>query len=215
VFLRFICPALVVADSIVDLTGYDIPKMRRGLILCSKVIQNMANKVDTGSKEEYMAVLNEFVATQTPKIDRILQDLLNLEAMDEAPIGSGIVEGSVLKQLHRLLAVHNDAICKEISSLRHFSHAAGNDVLENRSLLMTRSATGSNSSRTTIETLNSLLLQLGTPEEVTPDRRQEEVSVFGGGSNPFHDEFMTQNEGRDISSMKSLNVFYEGGSSKV
>jgi hypothetical protein len=51
-FLRFICPALVAPDSF-GLIRSVPPESRRALVLVAKVLQNLANFVPFGSKEEF------------------------------------------------------------------------------------------------------------------------------------------------------------------
>uniref|UniRef100_A0A6G1SII6 Neurofibromin n=1 Tax=Aceria tosichella TaxID=561515 RepID=A0A6G1SII6_9ACAR len=63
IFLRFINPAIVAPyeSGIVD--KQPPPKITRGLMLVSKILQNIANNVEF-SKEEHMLPFNDFVRTQ-------------------------------------------------------------------------------------------------------------------------------------------------------
>jgi neurofibromin 1 len=60
IFLRFINPAIVspCESGIVD--RQPLPKIKRGLMLVSKILQNIANHVEF-SKEQHMLPFNDFV----------------------------------------------------------------------------------------------------------------------------------------------------------
>jgi neurofibromin 1 len=87
IFLRGVCPAIVTphvygvtqrtnAHQIL-LTSLGPPnkETQRVHTLVAKVIQNMANNVKFGKKEEYMTVMNEFIEQKLPTIQQFLQDL--------------------------------------------------------------------------------------------------------------------------------------------
>ncbi len=76
VFLRYICPALVSPEAHLQNTGTLTNELRRGLILSSKIIQNIANRAEFGAKEAYMGGLNEFVTQSTPAVNNFLRSLL-------------------------------------------------------------------------------------------------------------------------------------------
>ena len=100
-FLRFICPALASPDSdvykIIDpsenvslanyesikdskLKAFKLPKQldtidRRRLILMTKIIQNLANGVIFGAKEQFMLPLNKILESAIPKRNTFLDAL--------------------------------------------------------------------------------------------------------------------------------------------
>jgi len=69
IFLRFFCPAIVTPEKY-HLVSEPPPKeARRGLILVSKLLQNLANGVEfDGSKEEYMKSMNHFVTSNLKNV---------------------------------------------------------------------------------------------------------------------------------------------------
>ncbi|KAJ1675764.1 Ras GTPase activating protein ira2 [Spiromyces aspiralis] len=77
-FLRFLCPALVAPDTHGLAPQIDNRDLRRGLLLCTKVIQNIANDVLFGSKESYMTSLNEFVAEYRPRVQKFLEEAVRV-----------------------------------------------------------------------------------------------------------------------------------------
>lgn len=75
IFLRFLCPAIVSPES-VDL---ELPagskENRRGLLLITKIIQNLANNVVFGNKEPHMKILNGFLSENIRGVTKFLSDL--------------------------------------------------------------------------------------------------------------------------------------------
>lgn len=63
IFLRFINPAIVSPYDFGIVDKQPPPKIMRGLMLVSKILQNIANNVEF-SKEEHMLPFNDFVRTQ-------------------------------------------------------------------------------------------------------------------------------------------------------
>jgi hypothetical protein len=61
-FLRFVCPALLAPNSFSLVgEGYLTAPAKRGLILVSKVLQQLANGLPFGMKEDYMIKFNSFL----------------------------------------------------------------------------------------------------------------------------------------------------------
>jgi len=60
-FLRFLSPALVAPHQYGLASHPPSPPMQRKLVLVTKVLQNLANGVQFGSKEDFMTVLNSFL----------------------------------------------------------------------------------------------------------------------------------------------------------
>ena len=74
-FLRFVNPALVAPEAL-NLTLETVtPPMRRGFILLSKVLQNLANGQPFGTKERHMTVLNPFLERNRKEMRRILKTI--------------------------------------------------------------------------------------------------------------------------------------------
>ncbi|KAI8915768.1 hypothetical protein EDD86DRAFT_243749 [Gorgonomyces haynaldii] len=68
VFLRVICPAIATPS-----TPIQNPNLKRGLILVTKVIQNLSNFVLFGGKEYFMEPLNPLVQQNQNKVLKFLQ----------------------------------------------------------------------------------------------------------------------------------------------
>jgi len=91
-FLRFICPALVAPKSIGIVSSEKglTRDNRRGLILIAKILQAISNDAPPNDKEEYMRILNEFVAKNIDKVrkfyDSILKDNPKQSKLKRKPV---------------------------------------------------------------------------------------------------------------------------------
>ncbi|KAJ3055682.1 Ras GTPase activating protein ira2 [Rhizophlyctis rosea] len=114
-FLRFFCPAIV-APEYHDLvkSPIDVPQLRRGLVLTTKVVQNLANNVLFGVKESFMAGLNDVLRDNYSRVHGFLKDVstpLPYNPNGDAPRAeTRIVDGMDIMRLHRHLALNLDKI---------------------------------------------------------------------------------------------------------
>jgi len=78
-FLRFICPALTVADT-VGLVPPELlnPSLRRQLILIGKVLQNLSNGVQFGKKEMHMETMNQFIVNNHGIMEQFLSEMATI-----------------------------------------------------------------------------------------------------------------------------------------
>jgi hypothetical protein len=51
------------------------PESRRKLILVSKVLQNIANGLEFGEKEEFMKLTNEFIISKMGVVENFIEEL--------------------------------------------------------------------------------------------------------------------------------------------
>ncbi|RKO91665.1 hypothetical protein BDK51DRAFT_19343, partial [Blyttiomyces helicus] len=76
VFLRFFCPAIVAPESHnLVAPSAQSKELRRGLVLITKVVQNLANNVLFGIKESFMAGLNDFLRDNIGRVHGFLRDI--------------------------------------------------------------------------------------------------------------------------------------------
>lgn len=76
IFLRFFCPAIIAPESIDLDVRPDSPQVRRGMLLITKVIQNLANNVVFGTtKEPHMRILNQFLSENIRQVTKFLSDV--------------------------------------------------------------------------------------------------------------------------------------------
>jgi len=76
VFLRFFCPAISSPEAYGIVEEPPNPSSRRLLILITKVLQNLSNDVEFGSKEPYMTKLNDFVHANRIKLIQFYDKLI-------------------------------------------------------------------------------------------------------------------------------------------
>jgi neurofibromin 1 len=71
-------------------------KTRRSLLLVAKVVQNLANNVLFGTKEQYMSPLNDFLAQNIYRVTAFLRDISVSHAQDGVA-GVGVL--TMVKQI--------------------------------------------------------------------------------------------------------------------
>lgn len=74
-FLRLLNPYLVTPESYLDFKNVT-PSMRRSLILISKLIQNLANGVEFGEKEDYLIFANDWLRGNTKTMNDFIFDCI-------------------------------------------------------------------------------------------------------------------------------------------
>ncbi|KAF7302288.1 Ras-GAP domain-containing protein [Mycena indigotica] len=125
IFLRFISPAIVAPETIdveipKDLTREEQLSIRRGLMIITKIIQNLANNLFFG-KEKHMVPLNAFLADNIAIVTRFLSELQKYtpsSTEDETDEWSGTTtDDTDIIVLHRYFHKHADKIGKELLSL--------------------------------------------------------------------------------------------------
>jgi len=75
IFLRFFCPAISSPEAYGIVDEPPAANARRLLILITKVLQNLSNDVEFGSKEPYMTKMNDFIIANRPKIAQFYGDM--------------------------------------------------------------------------------------------------------------------------------------------
>jgi hypothetical protein len=75
IFLRFFCPAVIAPDAHNLVKTIQSKDIRRGLVLVTKIIQNLANNVVFGGKEAFMVELNPFIVTNHDRVFEFLEGL--------------------------------------------------------------------------------------------------------------------------------------------
>lgn len=76
-FLRFFCPAILSPESFNLIDKAPSEAAQRTLKLVVKLLQNTANDVEFGKKEEYMTRMNDFVHENAQKIKDFIAQLLD------------------------------------------------------------------------------------------------------------------------------------------
>ncbi|KAI8920521.1 hypothetical protein BC831DRAFT_92159 [Entophlyctis helioformis] len=122
VFLRFICPAIVAPESH-GLLKQPVQQrdVRRGLILVTKVIQNLANAVLFGNKEAFMIGLNDLLDVNQAAVSAFLMDISTTasadRSLDDHFIGVHTEDLPVhLAQLHKHLEAYLPRMERAVAS---------------------------------------------------------------------------------------------------
>ncbi|KAJ3188570.1 Ras GTPase activating protein ira2 [Gaertneriomyces sp. JEL0708] len=118
-FLRFFCPAIVSPEThgFVSTVSKDT---RRGLVLITKVVQNLANNVLFGVKEGYMAPLNDVLRDNVRRVHGFLRDVSVMPIPDdvsEIEENAVVGEGEMWK-LHLYLSRYIERIERFLSQRR-------------------------------------------------------------------------------------------------
>ncbi len=101
-FLRTICPAIVDPSTIGLQTDHLTISARRDLVLVSKVIQNLANLVEFGEKENFMRGLNEFIVENQPRIEKLYEKISSNELGDGSEMSvPDTIKNACVRRLYR------------------------------------------------------------------------------------------------------------------
>ncbi|XP_074600003.1 neurofibromin 1 isoform X2 [Brevipalpus obovatus] len=194
IFLRFINPAIVspYEMGIVDIQPNQ--KVKRGLMLMSKILQNIANNVEF-SKEQHMVPFNDFLRADFENGRRwVMQITSDCETVDhQASHNLSFISDANVHALHRLLWNHQEKIGDYLSSSRDHK-ALG---------------------RRPFDKMATLLAYLGPPEH--KQMTDSEWNSMDMTSTKF-EEIMAKHsmhEKDEFKALKSLNIFYQAGTSKA
>ncbi|XP_057670020.1 neurofibromin isoform X1 [Diorhabda carinulata] len=200
IFLRFINPAIVSPQEM-GIVSKPVPNtVKRGLMLMSKILQNIANHVEF-SKEQHMLPFNDFLRAHF-EIGRrfFVQIALDCETVDQTSHSKSFISDANVLALHRLLWNHQEKIGDYLSSSRDHK-AVG---------------------RRPFDKMATLLAYLGPPEHKPVDSHMlfsayARWSSIDMSSNHFEELMVKHNvlEKEEFKSIKSLNIFYQAGTSKL
>lgn len=204
IFLRFFCPAIVSPETegLVKNTASISRDMRRGFLIATKVIQNLANNVLFGAKETYMIVLNDFLLSNIYKVASFLREIAKVPdtPAKEEPVEVYQMNDKFYATLHRVLSENMERISRDV--------ATRNVYRFNDTMALTRW-------KRNFDKFANLLAQLGRPPEVLPKDPIPSKSYVYAASNQLYADFMRRNSHRSVESIVSKNIFYEGGVSKA
>lgn len=155
IFLRFINPAIVSPQEMGIVSKQVPPSVKRGLMLMSKILQNIANHVEF-SKEQHMLPFNDFLRAHF-EIGRryvflihdrgyincihmylcrfFIQIASDCETVDQASHSMSFISDANVLALHRLLWNHQERIGDYLSSSR--DRSSNNSLLQYNWVLIT------------------------------------------------------------------------------
>ncbi|KAG1471849.1 hypothetical protein G6F56_001890 [Rhizopus delemar] len=205
IFLRFFCPAIVApeADVLVK-NSTSVPRdLRRGFLMATKVVQNLANNVLFGSKETYMIGLNDFLSTNIYRVASFLREISKLPDQpeeEEPQAEQHEMDEKNYTLLHHVLAENMENISKDISE-------KGLSYSHDRELL--------NKWKREFDRFANILAQLGRAPKISKKEPQAFKKNVYANSSQFYTDFMRRNSQRNIDSIVSNNIIFEGGVSKA
>ncbi|PVG03445.1 hypothetical protein CPB86DRAFT_723065 [Serendipita vermifera] len=189
-FLRFICPAIVSPETV------DIPvdpSTKRGLLLITKIIQNLANNVLFG-REQFMMVLNPFLEDNIWGVTQFLSEVVTVPEYDfeegDDWHGPSYDEADSIV-LHRFFHHSADKVGKELLSFSRMSNEEE----------------GSQTGKRTWDNLCSTLVELGQPALISPPTKEPSTRHI------LFMEFMRMHENRSVDSVQDLFVMLSTPSS--
>nr|CAH7739336.1 unnamed protein product [Callosobruchus chinensis] len=192
IFLRFINPAIVSPQEMTIVSKQVPPSVKRGLMLMSKILQNIANHVEF-SKEQHMLPFNDFLRSHF-EIGRrfFIQIASDCETVDQTSHPLSYISDSNVIALHRLLWNHQEKIGDYLSSSR--GHKAVG--------------------RRPFDKMATLLAYLGPPEHKPADSKWSSLDM---SATNFEEIMVKHNmhEKEEFKSIISLNMFYQAGTSKA
>ncbi|CAH1800649.1 unnamed protein product [Owenia fusiformis] len=191
IFLRFINPAIVSPCESGIIDQQPTPRMKRGLTLMCKIMQNIANHVQF-TKEQHMRYFNQFLQTNFDAGRRFFIDIASdCETLDSSNHSMSFISDANVLALHRLLWINQERIGDYLSSSRDHK-AVG---------------------RRPFDKMATLLAYLGPPEHRPLDSQWSSMDMT---STKFEEIMSKHNmhEKDEFKSLKSLNIFYQAGTSK-
>lgn len=113
IFLRFINPAIVSPQEL-GIVSKQVPSsVKRGLMLMSKILQNIANHVEF-SKEQHMLCFNDFLRAHVESGRRFFILIASdCETVDQSSHSMSFISDANVLALHRLLWTHQEKIGKK------------------------------------------------------------------------------------------------------
>ncbi|XP_014223009.1 neurofibromin isoform X2 [Trichogramma pretiosum] len=201
IFLRFINPAIV-SPKETGIVNKVVPtSVKRGLMLVSKILQNIANHVEF-SKEQHMLAFNNFLRANFEIARRFfIQIASDCETVEQTNHPMSFVSDANVLALHRLLWNHQERIGDYLSSSRDYKSVG----------------------RRPFDKMATLLAYLGPPEHKPIDSHLLFSSSYARwssidmSSTNFEEIMVKHNmhEKDEFKSIKSLNIFYQAGTSKL
>ncbi|XP_021368387.1 neurofibromin-like isoform X2 [Mizuhopecten yessoensis] len=199
IFLRFINPAIVSPYESGIIDEEPTPKIKRGLTLMCKIMQNIANHL-LFTKENHMRTFNDFLKTNFEAGRRFFTEIASdCDIPDQGNHSLSFINDANVLALHRLLWNNQEKIGDYLSSSRDHK-AVG---------------------RRPFDKMATLLAYLGPPEHRPLDSH---VGIFATRwssmdmtSTKFEEIMSKHNmhEKDEFKSLKNLHIFYQAGTSKA
>ncbi|XP_025089019.1 neurofibromin-like isoform X4 [Pomacea canaliculata] len=211
IFLRFYNPALVSPYESGIVEKEPTLRMKRGLTLMCKIMQNIANHL-LFTKEVHMMAFNEFLKSNFENGRRFFTEIASdCETLDAGNHNLSFINDANVLALHRLLWNNQEKIGDYLSSSSLEVHtenflceaAEGPQRLDHKAV-----------GRRPFDKMATLLAYLGPPEHRPLDSQWSSMDMT---STKFEEIMSKHNmhEKDEFKSLKNLHIFYQAGTSKA
>ncbi|XP_071181509.1 neurofibromin-like isoform X6 [Mytilus edulis] len=197
IFLRFFNPALVSPYESGIIDEEPSTKVKRGLTLMCKIMQNIANHL-LFTKETHMRTFNDFLKTNFEAGRRFFTEIASdCDIPDTGNHSLSFINDANVLALHRLLWNNQEKIGDYLSSSRYTGEKRDHKAVGRRPF----------------DKMATLLAYLGPPEHRPLDSQWSSMDMT---STKFEEIMSKHNmhEKDEFKSLKNLHIFYQAGTSK-
>ncbi|XP_067682311.1 neurofibromin-like isoform X6 [Haliotis asinina] len=210
IFLRFINPAIVSPYESGIVEEEPTLRIKRGLTLMCKIMQNIANHL-LFTKEQHMTAFNEFLKSNFEAGRKFFTEIASdCETLDAGNHSLSFINDANVIALHRLLWNNQEKIGDYLSSSSLEVHTE-NYVCEagDGPARLDHKAVG----RRPFDKMATLLAYLGPPEHRPLDSQWSSMDMT---STKFEEIMSKHNmhEKDEFKSLKNQHIFYQAGTSK-
>ena len=200
IFLRFFCPAIVTPEMHGLMQGSPPVHLRRGLVLITKTLQNLANKVTFGHKETYMEPMNKFINANIHRIEPLCELYLKRASDGSTPPPS-------------CFNLSDEEREEDLQRMHYHLHRRFENINK-----MLRNYTAPEGQKSIYDRFQTVMQQLGNPEEPSKEQKPRQIKpiVPHITKNEMFENFMKKFESnpRSVDPVKQKNIFYEHGRAK-
>ncbi|EGG19811.1 neurofibromin [Cavenderia fasciculata] len=196
-FLRFICPAIISPEIFGIVSAGALSKeTRRGLVLCTKVLQNLANG-QMGVRENYMANCNSFVNENMKAIDDLFESFTIISP--DYPN----IKASAGAEEHKdddVIMLHHHFY----NGLEKIVKVLGSPAINQRDVA---------------DRLTQTMQRLGAPPDLEKKKAGTGIqrNIGGTGQNKatnYYEDFMRRFQSLNLEPLKQKKIFYKQGVTK-
>ncbi|KAI9259080.1 hypothetical protein BY458DRAFT_479034 [Sporodiniella umbellata] len=202
VFLRLFGPAILSPET-AGFAKNALPKSsntRKILLQATRIIQNLANNVLFGAKEPHMVSLNDFLTNNIYRVTSFLRSVSTFPESQSDIAGANLVmDQSNYTRLHKYLTSNLERISRDLTNTYLTNGASTENLLQ---------------CKKNLESLSTLLAQLGRPSETANPDSLHTRNYAVVNSNHNYSDFMRKHAHKDLSIISAEHKFYLGGKSK-
>ena len=211
IFLRYLCPAIVAPDGfgIVDNPIKDT-SIRRSFVLITKLLQNLANRVKFGGKEEFMSSMNTFIESNIKLMEKLFSEYASTPFKDNnssIEINSSSSSSNTNSKESSPIEFTEENKEEDLGRLHYYLNASIDKLGKAWSA---PEYNGINY----FDKLTAILAQLGTPPELPKASITRATTTIGsksGKANIHYEKFMNRMSKSDTSSIKDTGIYYQNG----